>query len=122
MVAAALLALGCGRASGPARYEVSGHVTYGGKPVPAGTIVFEPDASKGNRGPASYAAITAGQYTTEAGQGAVGGPHRVRIAGSDGIAKGELPQGRSMFSEYHAAVELPKNPSTQDFAIPGSHK
>jgi hypothetical protein len=122
MVAAALLAVGCGRTGGLARYELSGQVTYGGKPVPGGTIVFEPDASKGNSGPASYATIAAGQYTTESGQGTVGGPHLVRIAGTDGIPKGELPQGRSLFSEYRAAADLPKGTSTQDFAIPKSHK
>ena len=47
LVAALLLAAGCGEA-GPARYHVSGKVTFNGQPVPAGQIVFEPDPTAGN--------------------------------------------------------------------------
>ena len=39
-----------------------------GQPVPAGRVVFEPDASQGNRGPASYAEIEAGHYRTASGE------------------------------------------------------
>ena len=46
-----LLFIGCNRDTGPARYDLKGSITYAGKPVPAGYILFAPDKSKGNDGP-----------------------------------------------------------------------
>lgn len=40
-------ALGCGR-SGPALVPVEGQVTYQGQPLKTGSLVFQPDAAKGN--------------------------------------------------------------------------
>lgn len=117
MAALVLATTGCGGPSGPPRYDVRGSVTFSGKPVPAGSIVFEPDPEQGNTGPACYASITAGHYATPHGEGTVGGPHIVRITGTDGIAQGEFPEGRTLFTEYRTAVDLPKDSSTQDFAI-----
>ena len=88
-----MLVLGCSGSSGPPRYPVEGSVTYDGKPVPAGQIVFEPDSTAGNQGPASYATIDHGRFATPRGKGTVGGPHRVRITGTDGQASGESPHG-----------------------------
>jgi hypothetical protein len=51
-------------ARGPQRFHVEGKVTFDGKPVPSGTIRFEPDSTKGNTGPVGYAAIIDGRYTT----------------------------------------------------------
>lgn len=45
-----LLAEGCGK-SGVERHNLSGQVTFRGKPLPAGLIVFEPDSRDGNEGP-----------------------------------------------------------------------
>lgn len=121
-VSVLLLFAGCGGPDGPARFELSGTVTYGGQPVPAGEVAFEPDAAKGNAGPASYAQIQKGRYTTQPSKGTVGGPHVVRITGMDGMASGELPEGRMLFFEYTTTAELPKQDSTRDFDVPGSHK
>ncbi len=52
---------GCGK-KGPARYRVSGSVTYKGKPVPVGAIQFTPDVSKGNTSPSAFAAIKDRRY------------------------------------------------------------
>lgn len=116
------LVCGCSRSSGPARYPVRGSVTYGGNPVPAGQIAFEPDAAQGNRGPAAYARIDNGSFATARGEGAVGGPHVVRILGMDGQASAESPEGVMLFSEYETTVDLPEAASTQEFAVPGSHR
>ncbi|QEG39783.1 hypothetical protein UC8_17810 [Roseimaritima ulvae] len=82
----ALLLLGCG-GSDVQRYRASGAVTYQGKPVSQGTIMFEPDTSKGNSGAAGMAMIIDGQYDTEAegGKGISGGPQIVSIQGFDGV-------------------------------------
>lgn len=78
----ALAAGVCGGETGPRRHAISGTVTFKGQPVPAGQIAFELDASRGNRGPAGYAEITDGWYSTH--MGAVAGPHIVRINGQTG--------------------------------------
>jgi len=119
-VFAALLS-GCG---GEKTYHVSGTVSFLGKPVPAGQIVFEPDATAGNSGAAGYATIKDGRYDTRIldGAGTAGGPHRVLIVGFDGIPRGEILNGRSLFTDYSATVDLPKDDATQDFEVPRSAK
>lgn len=114
-----LLVIGCGK-GGAARYDVSGSVTYEGQPVPVGSIVFEPDGSKGNSGPSGHAQIKDGKYDTtlEDGMGTVGGPHVVRIVGLDGKPAGELTQGTPLFPAYSTTVDLPKETTTQDFDVP----
>lgn len=122
LLVAMVFIAGCSRTDGPERYKVSGSVQFKGQPVPAGTIIFEPDPSKGNSGPASYAQIKEGRYATERGQGCVGGPCLVRIAGADGVPVGDLSDGKALFPEYRTAVELPKAASKQDFVVPAERK
>jgi hypothetical protein len=111
---------GCGGPDGPPRYPVEGTVTYQGEPVPVGRIVFEPDDSKGIRGPAASATIDEGRFETRPGKGAVGGPHRVRIQGYEGGGSGEAPMGPLLFSEHRTTVDLPEEASTHDFEVPAS--
>jgi hypothetical protein len=117
-----LLLLGCGRASGPARYELSGAVTYEGKPVPAGYILFAPDRSKGNDGPGANADIKDGVYRTRPGQGTIGGPHTATISGFDGkpLQNGPMvnPMGTALFTNVPITVDLPRQPATHDFVVP----
>src|SRR5262249_49969161 len=99
--------------------HVSGTVTYQGKPVPVGQIVFEPDASAGNSGQAAFAKIKDGHYDTRLdGQGTLGGPHQVRIHGRDGVPRGELLSGMQLFKDYNTKVDLPKADAKQDFEVP----
>ena len=110
---------GCSRPpAGPVRYPVRGSVTYAGKPVPAGRIVFEPDRAAGNSGPAAYGSIVAGRFTTYPRMGAVKGPHVVQISGFDGKQFGELSEGRPLFPEYTASATVPAGPVTIDFTVP----
>jgi len=117
-----VLAAGCGQ-SGPPRYHVSGSVMYGATPVPAGSVTFMPDASKGNKGPAVSVSIKGGKYDTrQAGVGHVGGPHTVRIVGLDGVSQEDLPNGMPLFPPYETKAELPKQQGTQEFIVPGTLK
>ena len=112
--------IGCGN-KGPARYDVSGRVTFRGEPVAIGRIQFSPDASRGNRGPAGFAEIRDGRYDTRAeGRGTVGGPMRVLIVGYDGRAEpgDETPNGKPLFTNFTTAIELPLEAATSDFDVP----
>ncbi len=121
-----LLLTGCGRPSGPACYEISGLVTYNGQPVPAGYILFAPDKTKGNDGPGVNAEIRDGKYRTPAGQGVIGGPHTATISGYDGkkFQAGPIsnPMGRPLAVPIQVALDLPKQASTHDFALPVNAK
>ncbi len=82
-VLAALLALtalaGCGQ-SLPPRAVVSGSVTYKGKPVEFGDIVFDPQR-KDAGGQFAQGKISGGKYAFDAARGPVVGANRVRIYG-----------------------------------------
>ncbi|ASV74064.1 hypothetical protein THTE_1462 [Thermogutta terrifontis] len=119
----ALLLSGSG-GGGPKTYHVSGTVTLDGKPVPAGSILFEPDQSKGNTGPAGFAKIKDGKYDTrQNGRGTVGGPHVVRIIALDGVPAEELPEGTPLAPEYVTHVDLPKeNNHQENFNIHASNQ
>jgi len=112
---------GCGGSRGPERYRVWGKVTFNGKPVPVGSIKFDP--AKGNDGPQGSAAIKDGKYDTAAqgGAGVVGGPHVVRISGFTGVAANDdAPQGPPLFPQYKQSVDLPKESVEKDFDVPSS--
>jgi len=110
---------GCSsRENGPQRFAVAGRVTFDGNPVPAGRIALEPDTAAGNSGPAGYGNIVAGRFTTYPRMGAVSGPQIVRISGFDGIASGEMVEGKELFPEYTTTVELPAKAATIDFEVP----
>ncbi|MBN2021567.1 MAG: hypothetical protein JW809_02130 [Pirellulales bacterium] len=111
-------AQGCGKDAVP-RHNLSGTVTFRGKPVPVGLIVFEPDATKGNRGPQGYAQIFDGQYETEKfGKGAIIGALNVEITGfppGDGSAGDpNVP----LFPPYKTKVEITQDTNTLDFDVP----
>lgn len=117
---ALMLAAGCG-GGGPAQYHVSGEVTFHGEPVPAGVIRFLPDTAQGNQGPAGYAPIEGGRYTTgRAGRGTVGGPHAVVISGYDGQPdpSGESTHGAPLFADHHTTADLPTTTTKLDFHLP----
>src|SRR5262245_9737346 len=118
LVSIATLVAGC--SSGERTYNVSGAVTYKGKPVPAGDVVFEPDTTNGNSGGPGFAKIKDGRYDTRIleGRGTVGGPHLVRIQGLDGVVRGELLNGIPLFPEYVTKADLPKKDGEQDFEVP----
>jgi hypothetical protein len=114
-----LLLTGCGD-DGPSRYHLSGEVTHGADPVPAGSISLIPDTSQGNSGPAASTEIRDGRFDTRwSGTGHVGGPHVVRVTGLDGQADDEFfPRGLPMFPDYELRLDLPAEEATQDIQVP----
>jgi hypothetical protein len=121
----AIATSGCGK-TGPQRFEVTGTVTYDGEPLPRGTIRFEPDASKGNRGPVGIAAIEAGRYSTaeEGARGVLQGPLVVWITGLP-EANPNAEFQKPLFTDYRAEIELPpghRGPARFDFDIPAQRR
>ncbi|HEX3316290.1 MAG TPA: hypothetical protein VHR72_15435 [Gemmataceae bacterium] len=115
----AVLLLGAAGCGGSSRVEVSGEVTFGGNPIPAGRIYFTPDTSKGNDGPQGFAEIKDGRFDTrDEGRGAKGGPTIVTVAGNNG-AMGN-GQGTPLFDEYPIKMDLPTESSTQKFDVPAN--
>ena len=122
ILTASVLLGGCG---GEQRFHLSGNVTYKGKPVPFGYLIFEPDTTKGNSGGPGNCKIENGKYDTrsEDGTGILGGPHVVRIRGFDAIASGkgsgtkEVAMPGVLFSEFTVSEDLPKKNGTKDFDV-----
>jgi hypothetical protein len=112
---------GCGTSPTPTVYEVSGSVTFAGKPIPAGRVVFEPDTERGASGMVSIANITDGQYATRPRRGFGGGPCRVTIYGSDGSLPAENPadHDNALFPPWQTTIDLPQASCQRDFAVPG---
>lgn len=116
------LAIGCGQ-SGPTTYSLSGTVSWNGKPVPAGSIRFEPDTKAGNAGPGTVATIRDGRYATPEGKGVLGGKYRAFISGSDGVPfdnpeeDTHEPLGRPLFTDVLQEVEFPQAAATHDFVL-----
>ena len=113
-----LAAEGCGKAKAQ-RHHLSGRVTFQGKPVPMGQIVFEPDIRQGNRGPQGYAEILDGQYQTDQhGKGVMMGALTVEISGfppADGSAGNpDTP----LFTPYKTTAQVSKETTTLDFEVP----
>jgi hypothetical protein len=80
---------GCGSGNGLQLAKVRGKVLFKGEPIAGGTVVFQPDTSKGTNGPAAVGAIAKdGSFilsTEESGDGAVVGYHKVAITGIDPV-------------------------------------
>ena len=104
-------------------HAVSGTVSFQGKPVPRGSLLFSPDSQKGNSGPAISFEIVDGHYGEQEQTPRLhqGGAYRVRISGFDGNANpaAELPLGRPLFQDYTTSVDLPKEDAPEtDFELP----
>ncbi|MGE3807700.1 MAG: hypothetical protein AB7K24_23810 [Gemmataceae bacterium] len=116
MLVPALL-VGCGQSDG--RHQIKGTITWQGNPVPAGSIVFEPDTAKGNQGPAGVAEIHEGRFITGPEFGARSGPHIARFQLCDGKSQGDMaPHGLFLTPEIRLEVDLPAEGGTLDFALP----
>ncbi|MEX1039038.1 MAG: hypothetical protein WDZ51_00305 [Pirellulaceae bacterium] len=110
-------AAGCGEGDDRG-YTLTGTVTYQGKPVPGGRIVFEPITAQGNSGPGSVAEIQDGSYRTRRGKGIVGGPHHVTIFGDDGGMPTEA-RDNALFPPYRTEVDLPYSNAEHHFDVLG---
>jgi hypothetical protein len=86
-----LMIAGCGP-SGPKTYEVTGTVTYDGKPVEKGEIIFHATDGKGS---ADVGQIVDGKYTLQA----TDGPKRVEITATRESSK-PAPDGLPNYESY----------------------
>jgi hypothetical protein len=115
---------GCGGGSDLERYRVYGTVSYDGKPLPYGRIVFEADGARGNHGPQGFALIEHGAFDTDTngGKGTIGGPHITRISGFDGISTNEdAPFGNPLFRQFEQEVDLPRESTELNVSVPISN-
>ncbi|QDS98485.1 hypothetical protein [Adhaeretor mobilis] len=109
-----ILALGCND-GGLERHDLYGKVTFKGEAVPFGTISFRPDRSKGGTGPAGFARILDGEYSTSSsGKGSVAGPVVVLIEGS----AENKPLSPSLFPNYKTNIEVSGDSYEFDFNVP----
>lgn len=96
-----LAASGCN--DGLQRQPLYGTVTYEGQAVPRGTISFRPDRSRGGTGPAGFAQIVDGEFSTrESGKGAMAGPVEVVV---EGYASAD-PFAPPLFRPHKTAMEI----------------
>lgn len=111
--------LGCGGDTGPARFQLSGKVTFAGQPVKFGSIQFDPD--KGNEGPQGFAEIRDGVFdTAKGGQGAVRGKIVAKINGYESApvsANSEEPIP-ALFVNYEVHFEMQDKATAKDFDVP----
>jgi hypothetical protein len=115
---AAVLVLAAGCSSGGAKKsQLSGKVTFKGKPVPAGFITFQAD-----QGQVQSAPIKDGIYDTSQGPnpGIFPGSTTVRITGFDGKPRPYYPQGHQIFNPYELKDTIPEGTSTKDFDVPAA--
>lgn len=122
LVAVALA--GCGHRD---RFDVTGQVTFGGQPVPAGTVTFIPVGHEPVGRVAGFAQIRAGRFATREGRSPGSGPHRVMFNGCDGVpyesrlgdVVDQHPMGKDLFTSHMVEVDLPaKSGFVLDIAVP----
>ena len=119
LVAALAVAAGC--SSEPKLAQMSGKVTFKGKPVPAGYISFTPDF--GQKGEVRVVQIKDGVYDSSKEQtpGIFPGPCVVRIAGYNGNAEKFYPQGKQIFNLYEFKDTVTDGTTTKDFTVPDKY-
>ena len=115
------LAVGC-QGQGDQGHRIHGTVTYRGEPVPAGTLMLEPDSSKGNVGRAAVLAIRHGKFDSDANHtGFIGGPHRITVQGFDGkVVDPEFaPEGAPLAGgrSYVKSFDLPNEEVELDLEL-----
>jgi hypothetical protein len=99
-------------------YDVSGTVTFDGRPIPKGLIFFDP--APGTPGTQGFATIEDGRFDTAApdkGRGIRGGAYLIRISGFDGKEGPEAPFGQALFPEHELSRDLPAQDQTFEYAV-----
>lgn len=105
-------------------HTVSGQITYKGKPLPYGSVIFEPDSKEGNSGAQGFAEVENGTFdTSKKGRGVLGGAYNVYISGQaekGNPEKGVIPP--PLFRDFQVKINLPKKSTVQNFNIPSNAK
>jgi hypothetical protein len=119
---ALLVTAGCGSNKRTVA-QMSGKVTFKGKPVPTGFINFMPDVTAGNAGEVKAFPIVDGVYNTAEGEnpGIYPGTNKVMISGFDGKPQGDLwPKGKQIFNPIDLIETVPDGTTTKDYVVPDS--
>lgn len=107
---------GCGSGESNALH-ISGTVEYEKKPLKYGTILFEPDTSKGGRGAPGTAVIKDGKFDTKTdGSPTTGGPQIVTVQGFTGEDLTEYAPHGTMIANgkpFIKSYELPASGTTE---------
>ena len=99
----------CGPGNGLNLARVRGTITYEGRPIQFGNVLFVPDAAKGTDGPIAMSTILPdGSFdlsTEEPSDGAIVGHHKVRIVGLDPrpLTEAEIPKPDEDAKSFMAA-------------------
>ena len=119
---------GCSRGPSLERFPVAGTVTHDGRPVPRGSVWFEPTASVGRIAATGFAVIENGIYGTPPDTSPGKGLYRVRIIGHDGtpptdkdlteMMPGQKFLGQPVFPEFTTTLELTGRNDPLDFVGP----
>lgn len=102
------------------RLELEGEVTYKGSPVSFGNIQFDPDTSKGAKGPQGSADIIDGKFKTTREFGPKSGPHNARVTGY--AKKPDSPDVRPLFSNAKVDIDIPAGAKTLSIKVPDNAK
>ncbi len=101
--------------------QVSGTVTFKGKPIPAGNVMFTPDVNLSG-GQIRMFNVKDGAYdsTKDPSPGLLPGKYEVTIQGYDGKQIPNFFQGKQIFNAVTESYEVPAGNSTKDFVVPDS--
>jgi hypothetical protein len=117
-VCLSLAVAGCGPRMPKGLVAVEGDVTFQGRPVPYGEVVFEPDPAQGNRGPQSRCSISNGAYATRAGYGAPIGPVIVTVTGLTRPPFFDYREAKPLFEPHTFTADLQAASPRLDIVVP----
>lgn len=102
--------------------QLSGTVTFKGKPVPSGYINFMPDSSKKVYGEVRMVRIKDGAFSTQEGNanGIFPGESLIVISGFDGKPLDFYPDGKQIFNPWQTNGTVPTGKGKMDFSVPDS--
>ncbi|MCE3017564.1 MAG: hypothetical protein ACK56W_00475 [Pirellula sp.] len=107
--------------SKPPMAQISGTVTFKGKPIPAGNVMFTPDVNLSG-GQIRMFNVKDGAYdsTKDPSPGLLPGKYEVTIQGYDGKQIPNFFQGKQIFNAVKEPFEVPAGTSKKDFVVPDS--
>jgi hypothetical protein len=117
-----IVACGCGK-DDLVRHEVEGTVTFAGKNVEAGQVMFEPDVELGMVAPSGFARIENGAYKITREAGPIAGRYRFRVVGFDMARVKTTAEGSDvpmLFPEYVTNVTIPPPDDRFDIEVPAA--
>lgn len=115
----ALVLTGC--SSKEPMSQIAGTVTFKGKPIPAGNVMFTPDVSLAG-GQVRMFMVTDGAYdsTKDPSPGLMPGKYEVTITGYDGKKIPMYFAGKQIFNAIKEPFVVPAGSTKKDFVVPDS--